>query len=392
VSDEHAPPHDVTGPAALPTGVVMAARLAVLGGLAAFLAGAWSAHAREAWTALLVSYLYFLGLAQAGVTWAAVLQLAQARWADPVRRLGEACAAFLPLAFVPGLALFIGREWILPWIGQDMGDRAGWLNVPALFARNAVGLGALTALSLLYVSRNRRARAAGLAPEPAHRATSALSLAIPVLYAVVFSLLSFDFVMGLRPFWRSSLIGPYFFCGALYAALAFIALAAAVLGRAEGSPLRLDRRTQLDVGNLLLAFGMLTTYMFFAHLLVIWYANLPEETGFLIARYHHQPWFTLTWVVIGAAFLAPFACLVVREVKATPRLLAGVAALVLVAMWLERYLLVAPSLLPDGPRAIAIEAFTALGFAGAFLLLFDWSLRRARAVPFPPLLQERGRG
>jgi Ni/Fe-hydrogenase subunit HybB-like protein len=378
VSDERADVETIESPTALPTGLVMAARVAVLGGLAAFLAGVWSNRAQEAWTALLVNYLYFLGLAQAGVTWAATLELARAKWADPVRRLGEACAPFLPLMFIPAIALFVGREWVLPWIGEAMGDRAGWVNVPAVFARNGIGLVVLTGLSLLYVRRNQRARAEGLDPEQAHRRTVALSVLIPLLYVVVFSVLSFDFVMGLRPFWRSSLIGPYFFCGALYCGMAVIALAAGGLGRADGSTFRLGRQTQLDVGNLLLAFGMLTTYMFFAHVLVIWYGNLPEETSFLIARYHEQPWFTLTWVVIGGALLAPFACLVVREVKASPRLLAGVAGLVLVAMWLERYLLVAPSLMPQGPGGFAISLFTALGFAGAFLMAFDRGLRAHR--------------
>ena len=364
----------------LPVGLVMAARLAVLGGIGAFAAGALSGHKQATWTVLLVNYLYFVGLAQGGVTWAAVLDLAKARWSDPVRRLGEACAAFLPISFIPAVALFFGRRWILPWIGEDMGDRAGWMNVPALFARNAIGLVLLTVLSLVYVSRSRRARASGEDPERAHRRTAALSVAIPIAYAVVFSVLAFDFVMGLRPFWHSTLIGPYFFCGALYCAMACLALGAAVLGRAADSPWRLALQQRLDVGNLLLAFGMLTTYMFFAHLLVIWYANLPDETGFLIARYHHPPWFMLTWIVIGGAFLAPFALLIVREVKASPRLLACVAGLVLIAMWLERYLLVAPSLMPEHPHSGAAEVFATLGFAGAFVLAVDWSLRRAEAA------------
>jgi Ni/Fe-hydrogenase subunit HybB-like protein len=362
---------------ALPTGIVMAARLAVLGGIGAFVAGAWSSRPHGAWTVLLVNYLYFLGLAQAGVVWAATLDLARARWSDPVRRLGEACSAFLPLSFIPGIVLYFGRTWILPWIGQDMGARAGWVNVPAVFLRNALGLALLTVLSLTYVARRARSRARGEDEKQAHRKVWVLSAAIPIAYAAVFSFLAFDFVMGLRPFWRSTLIGPYFFCSAMFGGMAVLIVAAAVLGRPAGSPYCLVPQQWLDVGNLLLAFGMLTTYMFFAHLLVIWYGNLPEETSFLIARYHYQPWFTLTWTVIIAGLLGPFCLLVVREVKAEPRRLVWVAALVLVAMWLERYLLVAPSLMPDGAHFGPVEVFVTLGFAGAFVLAFDWALQRA---------------
>jgi hypothetical protein len=341
----------------------MVARLAVLGGVAAFIAGAYSRHAQAAWTALLANYLYWVALAQAGVVWAATLDLARARWSGPVRRLGEACVGFLPLSFVVLVALYLGRTWILPWIGRDTGDLGAWLNVPGVFLRNGVGLAVLTVLSLLYV--RRRNRSFEVTTEPPARPSSVLAALIPLVYAIVYSVLAFDLIMGVAFPWHSTLIGAYYFVGGMLTAMAFLALAGAA---------RLSPQQRLDVGNLLLAFVMLTAYLFFAHLIAIWYANLPKETSFLLVRYQ-PPWYTLAWAVILGAFLVPFACLAVRETKQNPRLLAGVALLVLVAMWLERYLLVAPSLAPAGRWPGVLEVFITLGFAGAFLLTFEAAVR-----------------
>ena len=120
---------------------------------------------------------------------------------------------------------------------------------------------------------------------------------------------------------------------------------------------------------------MLTGYMLFAQIMVIWYGNLPEETGFLLERYNSPAWRWVMWSVVIGAFLLPFAAMVIREVKTNPKVLACVAFLVLVAMMVERYLLVGPSLMPGPPHLGPVEIFTTLGFAGAFAIALDWAFR-----------------
>ena len=95
-----------------------------------------------------------------------------------------------------------------------------------------------------------------------------------------------------------------------------------------------------DVGKLLLGFCMLWTYLFWTQYLVIWYGDLPEETAFVMHRTAEAPWAVLAWIVLFGCFLIPFVTLLSREVKRRPRGLLTIALVVLVSMWLERFMLV----------------------------------------------------
>jgi len=356
----------------------MLARLLLLGGLVAFAVGVLCGHQRETWSIVLVNHLFWFGLAQGGVAWAATLQLARARWSRPVNEVGLAFVAYLPLATLSGALLYFGRESLLPWLGQDLGDRAGWLSVPFLFARDAGGTVALTVLSIVLVrcsARAAREREDGLGHG---RDVSALSIALLLSYVLVFTLISFDLVMGLKPFWHSTLFGLYFISGAMLAAMAAMLLALRFLGARPDSRWHMAPSQWLDASNLLLTFVMLTTYMFFAHLLGIWYADLPAETVFLTDRWHSPVWRPVVVFVMAGFLMLPFLLLTVRELKQRPRLMVYVAALVLVSAFVERYLLVVPSLFGGRAPFGFVGVFVTLGYAGAFVLSLAWYLNRTQ--------------
>ena len=226
-------------------------------------------------------------------------------------------------------------------------------------------------------------------------------MALPATYAVVYSLLSFDFVMALSPFWKSTVLGPYFFIGAMYTGMAAIIIMMTLLrGRKDVAEHMTPARRWLDVGNLMMAFAMLTTYMFYAQLLVIWYENMPKETVFIVNRYHYPPWTVLSWVIIIGAFLGPIVLMLRKETKMHPRALSAVAALVLVTMLIERYVLVVPSIARDSFSFSFPVILLTVGFAGAFVASVGWFLnryplvsmidveRREAREPHPVLLDE----
>ncbi|MFQ5776751.1 MAG: molybdopterin oxidoreductase [Terriglobia bacterium] len=375
-------------------------------GALAFAYGLARSDSLRAWQIFLVNFLFWSGMAQAGVVFAAILHLTGARWAGPIKRLAAGAASFLPVSFVLFLVLIFGREQLFPWISHPVPEKAAWLNAPFLFARDAVGLLALYSLSLAFLYYSIRPalgamrERAGGSPTAFHRAMmagwrgaekeeersqrvlSALSPILVILYAFVFTLLAFDLVMSLHPHWYSTLFGGYFFIGNLYLGLATIAIGAVLARKYLGLEALITPSQLHDLGKLLFAFCMLWTYLFWSQYLVIWYGDLPEETGFVLTRVQEAPWAPLAWGVLVACFLVPFVVLLSRTVKRRPGSLAAISVVVVGGMWLERYVLVVPSLWKkSGVPLGGLEVLVTLGFFAAAALSY---LAFVRVVPLLP--------
>jgi hypothetical protein len=172
--------------------------------------------------------------------------------------------------------------------------------------------------------------------------------------------------MSLDARFFSTLLGGHFFIGTLYAGIAAVALLALFVRRPLGEN-ALPAAVMHDHGKLLLGFCMLWMYLVFTQYLVIWYGDLPEETGFLIRRLSGGPWTGLAGFVVASSFVVPFLLLLSRRLKQSPAGLASVAALALAGIFAERVLLVMPSLTPHGPFGL-IELAVSAGFCAAFLL------------------------
>ncbi len=192
---------------------------------------------------------------------------------------------------------------------------------------------------------------------------------VGVLYAVVYSLIAFDLVMSLAPVWRSTLFGWYFFAGAFWSGLTAMALVATVMRRRLGENNLFTNPVVLhDLGKIVFAFSVFWIYLLFAQYIVIWYGDLPVETFFIVQRVHHMPWSPLSVACVVLIWLIPFTVLMSVRTKKSPIILGTVSALGLIGMWLERYVLVVPSLshdvIPFGPTQFLIT----IGFLGAFLI------------------------
>jgi len=346
-------------------------------GVAAFGVALACGAALRAWEAFLVNLLFWLGVAQGGVIVSASLYLANARWGGArIYRLAEAFAGFVPLGFVLFWLLLPGRTTVFPWIRHPIPAKAAWLDARFLFARDGLGLLVMAALTRWFVRLSRRADAAAWAedgstlgePPPAIRR---LAPALVLAYVVVYSVLAFDLVMSLSPRWYSTLFGAYFFAGAYWSALATMGLVAA--WGAERRPAVLH-----DLGKLVFAFSIFWAYLMWSQYLPIWYAALPEETFFVVPRVHRLPWGVLGWSALALVWLVPFVTLMGRRGKRTPAVLGLACGLGLVGMWIERYVLVAPSLSPHAIPFGWVEAFVTAGFFGAFVLC---ALPGMRLVP-----------
>ena len=384
-------------PRTMPRGLYPACALAIAVGLITFLIGATRPDPAPAWRALLVNFLFWSSVAQGAFIWAVAFRLARTTWSAPINRLGLSFIGFFPVGIIVLIVLFFGRNYYLPWIGMDLGDRRLWLNVPFVFLRDGVGLLALFVLGLAYVrtylvvdqATTRPEHAGTEEIERASRRLSVLGILLALVYFAVYTLLAFDLAMSLIPTWHSTLFGWYFALGGLYVGMAALIVMAVTLRRWLGVAEQIGPARFLDLGNLLMAFAMAMTYFFFAQALVIWYENLPHEVSFAIPRVNFQPGRTLSWLVVGTCYLGPFALLVVREMKENPRTLLPVALLAMVGMWLERYMLVMPSLATRPGEVPLLTLLIGIGFLGIMVSITARFLARYPAQGALDLVLEK---
>lgn len=349
-------------------------------GVVGFVAGIMTGNQGHVWRSYLVNFLFWFSIAQGGIAVASAFYLTQARWGGPAAyRLAESFYLFIPVSFVLFWALFFGRDWLWPWVTRPVAKNPLWLNVPFFFAREGFALLLLTLLSLLFIRISRRVdvRQWALSNDDITLPPAAIRRLAPVValtYAAVMSLVAFDLIMSLAPQWTSTLFGAYFFAGAFWSAIAAMSFSAVILGRRLGPGNLFTRESVLhDLGKFTFAFAVFWGYLLFAQYIVIWYGNLPNETFFLVVRgaiiggwYGYTPWMPLTWSVFILVFILPFAVLMGARPKKTPAILGTVTLLGMIGMWIERYVLVVPSLKPYDVSFGWVELLITLGFLGLF--------------------------
>jgi Ni/Fe-hydrogenase subunit HybB-like protein len=366
----------------------------ILIGTIAFATGIRGTGSERTWLIFLVNFLFWSGLAYGSIVISAALVMTKARWGRPLKRLAEAPAAFLPFSLLLFGILFLGRHKIFPWIQKPVPEKALWLKAGFMFARDGFFLLILTLASLALVYFSVRGEKV-LPPQEAktwketrnrgeaslHK-QAILSPILGILFALGFSLLGFDLVMSLSPHWYSTLFGLYFFVGAFYSALATLMFFSALSVKRFDLGEFIGQGQLRDLGKLLLGFCLVTGDFFFSQFLVIWYGNLPEETRFVITRVNSMPWKPLAWIVLGLCFALPFVVLLSRKAKGRGGPMMLLSVIILVGMWLERFLLVAPSLWkgPGLPLGLS-EILISLGFLGLMALSVLWFLNRFPRLP-----------
>ncbi len=365
-----------------------------------------TADADRAWQSYVSNWLFFTNIAMGAILLAVVTWITKAKWNWSVRRVSLAFVAFLPISFVMFLPMLGLGESYFAWVTEVAQDpilqkKAAYLNMPFLLTRNVIGVLVLFGVSLYFAylalrpdmgltsghadadpgreAWSDRLTQGWLGQEVeevvSYRRMTRLGPAFVIVYAIVMSVLSYDWVMSLEPHWFSTRMGPWFFMGAFWSGIAATAVAVTFLKAGGGVLDKAMGRQQLhDLGKLTFAFCVFWAYLFFAQYLVIWYGKLPWEQAWIIHR-AEEPWGTLSAWLIVLCFVVPFAGLIGRKPKMTPRIFRFFALVLLAGLWLEKHLMVAPSIRSDDTPTLGVTEFLiALMFLGIFLYLVRWFL------------------
>jgi Ni/Fe-hydrogenase subunit HybB-like protein len=318
------------------------------------------------WGFYITNFVFWIGLSHAGTLISAILRLANATWRRPVTRCAEVITVFALSIGATFPVIHLGKPWLAFWLFPYPNERGLWPNIrsPLLwdfFAINTYLLGSVTFLLLPMIPDMAliRDRATGLrkkiysvvalgwrgTPKQWHRLESAMQImavaVIPVAVSV-HSIVSWDFAMAPVPMWHSTIFAPYFVAGAIFSGIAALIIAMALLRKFLHLEEYLLRVHFENLGKLLLVMSLLWFYFVFAERLTAWYGNEPSEmTVFWVTQTgSYSPLF---WLMVFCNFLLPFPILAIKKLRTiTGTVIASIG--VVIGMWLERFLIIVPSL------------------------------------------------
>ena len=344
----------------------------VLAGLASWITQAWQGYGVTGirwpvfWGFYVTNFVFWIGISHAGTLISAILRLVNARWRRPVTRSAEAITVFALMIGALFPIIHLGRPWLFFWLVPYPNQRLIWPNFRSplvwdFFAINTYLLGSVLFLALpmlpdFALIRDRssgwRRRIYGLlalgwqgTPKQWHRLESAMqimAIAILPVAVSVHTIVSFDFSMAVVPMWHSTIFGPYFVAGAIFSGIAALIIAMAFLRHFLHLEEYLQPLHFQNLGKLLLLMSLLWSYFVFAERLTVWYGNNPEEMAAFWAtqRGRYSP---LYWTMVVCNFVIPFTLLSIRRFRTIIGCVIASAG-VLIGMWLERFLIIVPSL------------------------------------------------
>ncbi len=318
------------------------------------------------WAFYITNFVFWIGISHAGTLISAILRLANAAWRRPVTRCAEVITVFALSIGAMFPIIHLGRPWLAFWLIPYPNERGIWPNFrsPLLwdfFAINTYLIGSVTFLLLPIIPDWATVRDKSMGwrkkiysvlalgwrgtPRQWHRLETAMHLMAIVIIPVavsVHTVVSWDFAMAPVPMWHSTIFGPYFVAGAIFSGIAALILAMAFLRKF----LHLEEYLQPvhfdNLGKLLLMMSLLWFYFIFAERLTTWYGNESSEMAvfWLTQRGSFAPLF---WTMVCCNFVIPFPLLAIKKLRTITGTVVA-SATIAVGMWVERFLIIVPSL------------------------------------------------
>lgn len=350
------------------------------------------------WGFYIVDFVFWIGISHAGTLISAILRLTDAQWRKPVTRAAEAITVFALMIGGMFPIIHLGRAWLFYWLLPYPNSRLLWPNFrsPLMWDLTAIVTYVTASVIYLYLPlipdlaqlavanrtwRRRLYRLFSMGWTGSDREWRALERAMKLMAGIILAVavsvhtvVAWDFAMAIAPTWHSTIFGPYFVTGAIFSGIAALVLVLASVRKVLGLELYLTRHHFNNLAKLLLLMSLLWLYFTMAENLTVWYGNDPKEMAVFGAR-TRGPFAPYFWTMIFLNFVVPFVLLGIRRLRGV-RTATIASVCVLAGMWLERYLIVVPTL--ANPRLGAASgiyaptwieiAITAATFAAMLML------------------------
>jgi hypothetical protein len=336
------------------------------------------------WTSYLVAFFFVSCLGVGGMFFTAILNIAKAGWSASIRRLAESMTSFFPVIIVGSLVLIAGLKYLYPWANPEVVQhnpviqaKTAYLNTGFLVVRLMIFSVGMFLFGRKIVGNSLKQDQTG--DVKLTDKNVGWSIGWVLFFAIFFSLFSVDLLMSLLPSWYSTIFGIYCFAGLFQSSLAFLILILLYL-RKQGvvSGYYTDDHIH-DVAKFMKGFTVFWAYIAFSQFMLIWYANIPEETEFYLMR-AEGGWMAISFGLLFFKFIIPFLALLPRAAKRTPGHLVAVCVLLLVMQYIDIYWLVYPNF-NEGQVVFGFyEVAMLLLFLGLFLTTIMRFLQKNNVV------------
>jgi hypothetical protein len=342
---------------------------------------------KKIYTSLWQNNVFFTGIGLIGLFFVAIQYAAQAGWSAPIKRIPLAMGQWIPISGILMLGLwFLVKGDVFHWTHHSLyvegteefdavldakspyffwlGSKGGF---PTFFILRMVLFFGLWYWFYTVIKKKMLAEdiEGGTSNWLGARKWSAIFL---VFFGYSSSIAAWDWVMSIDPHWFSTMFGWYVFASWWVAGLSMITLI--VVNMKEQGYLKMVNANHLhDLGKFIFAFSIFWTYIWFSQFMLIYYANIPEETVYFIQRIKNAPYSWIFYLNLILNFVLPFLLLMTRDAKRHMSMLKVVCPIVIVGHWFDFYNMVTPGVMQYDGGLGFLEIGLAFIFCAAFLFV-----------------------
>ena len=332
--------------------------------------GIWGITIPIGWGFAIVNFVWWIGIGHAGTLISAILLLLRQSWRNSINRFAEAMTLFAVACAGIFPAIHVGRPWLAYWLFPYPNTMQYWPQFRSPLVWDVFAVSTYFTVSLIFWF-------IGLIPDLAtlrdrsdkrilkvvygtlalgwrgsarhwHRYETAYlllaGLATPLVLSV-HTVVSFDFAVAIVPGWHTTIFPPYFVAGAIYSGFAMVLMLAIPIRKIYGLEDFITERHLQNSAKVMLATGLIVAYGYGFEAFMGWYSGNRYDS-FLLWNRLHGPYHVWYFSLLACNIFIP-QVLWIRKMRTSPVWLFLISGVILVGMWLERFIIVVVSLQRD---------------------------------------------
>lgn len=339
----------------------------------------------------LISFAFVFSVGIGSLFLVALEYIAGAVWSVPFRRVAEIFATLLVVAPILAIPVWMNLHGMYHWthleeVAKDvmLSNKQPYLNESFFYIRTAVIFALLILFYVIFTKSSIKQDSLGASDQTISKRNIKFSAAFMMFFAFAITIVAVDYLMSLEPHWFSTIFGVYYFAGSFWVSIAVITITSLMLNENGYLAKGINKNHWYSLGGLMFAFTAFWTYIAFSQFMLIWYANVPEETFWFLPRLTGA-YGVMSALLILIHFIVPFGLLIQRPSKLNPNRLKLAGFWIIFAHFYDLYWLAMPTYSKITNDSTPPMGFMELGFPifslGLIIVVFTMVSKGKNLIP-----------